>query len=68
MSHEIEICLCVPRRLSFILASLSRMLRLWLVLRLRRRRMVMRECGDMLVMLWGLVAISHDMLTAPHHP
>ena len=45
------------------------MLRPLLVLRVRvRRRMVMRECGDMLVMLRGLLVISHDMLSAPHHP
>ena len=59
----------MPRRLSFILASLSRRLRPWLVLKVRvRRRMVMRKCGDMLVMLWGILVISHDMLSAPHHP
>ena len=55
----------MPRRLSFILASLSRMLRPWLVLVLMvRRRMMMRERGAMLVTLW----ISHDVLSAPHHP
>ena len=60
-----ETCLCVPRRLSFILASLSRMLRPWLVLVLMaRRRRMMREGGAMLVTLW----IFHDVLSAPHHP
>ena len=41
------------------------MLRPWLVLVLMaRRRRMMREWGAMLVTLW----ISHDVLSAPHHP
>ena len=59
----------MPRRLSFILASLSRMFRPWLLLmEMVRRRMTMRECGDMLVTLRGMLAICHDMLSGPHHP